>query len=239
MKQTIECQNCTIKINQSKHKYVANIIWNDQVQQQLVIKIMTDISYESAIHIIPHHTLGFYYLANNQIIYLIDSHTQKIVISSLKHMFNNIHEDDLMYFPKSDVLIVTFLGGDHDYIWWMQLSIYDQDGDLIMDNPCYYNGRFNDSLTLIRINDRYAMGTYLIESEDENDDDDEENDDDDSNRFNYQEAITIIFDTKEFKITDYNFSDLIQVVKVIEIPLFSEQSLDQLQSNLKAQLELD
>jgi hypothetical protein len=185
----IKCKNCDIDIVIRDKKRIALVNWNNAVTQKYINEPAHSI--EKNVFIIPNPNSGFYYLNQNKIIHVIDDKNQKVVICDRTakddyNWFGSFKEEDIFYYPKHNVLFLTFLDGDHDYFWWWNLSTYDQDADL--EKPCYYNGVFNDSLALERGDNRYAIGTLF----------------DNDNK----KVITIIFDTKTMKHEEFTLTKL-------------------------------
>jgi hypothetical protein len=204
MTESIQCNNCLIQIDE---QCVAHIIWNNGVKQSY-----TNRSSHSSNHnvfIIPSPSEGFYYLHEGEITHVINDKTKKTVVSDVKlerNWFGSFDENDMLYFPKYNVLIITHFGGDHDYVWWWNLSVYDQYANI--ETPCYYNGKFNATIYLDRGNDRYAIGTYYGYTDDDIDENDEgedqdEDEDEDKGPDDYTDTATILFDTKTMKYKEY------------------------------------
>lgn len=170
---TINCKNCVVKITsvphlEEKEKLTANVKWTDGVKQ-----VFTNIIHKSSVvcnkFIISHKEQGFYYLNKNKIIYVIDSTTQRTVITSeadkddeddeYEHnCFGSFDSDDILYMSMYDKLFLGFFGGDRDYVWIYDLSKYDQKtGE---DNNCSYNGVWNNSLYFGKHNERYVLTVY-------------------------------------------------------------------------------
>jgi hypothetical protein len=199
---TITCTNCNIEIKPKKNKLVATVKWANGVKQLYTNE--HERPDKENVFIIPHPDKGFYYLNNNKILYVIDDVKNKVVVydNSLKHnWFGQFDNNDIFYFPKYNVLICTIFGGDQDYIWWWKLNKYDQYANI--EEPCYYNGTFNASLSIRKANDRYAVGTYYNYTNDCYKSDDEDYDNDEN-----VDALTIIFDTKKMIYHEYTRDEL-------------------------------
>lgn len=185
----------------------ANVKWDNDVEQ--VFTHRSNQCGRKLVFMLPAPSKGFYYL-HDHITHVIDDTTQKnVIISDSKHEgFDGVEEDDLFYFSSTNVLMITFLDGDHDYFWWWNLSQYDQPARF--EDPCYYNGHFNASLFLRKANERYAIGTIYGESDehvgDEDEDEDEEWDED-----RHSDTMTIIFDTKTMKLSQYDKEELMKL----------------------------
>lgn len=189
----MQCDNCKIRIKTGK-KMVATVKWNDGTEQNYTNEL--DHPKKDNVFIIPHPNIGFYYLNNNKIIHVINSTKNKTIIydNSIKHnWFGAYYNDDVFYFPKYNTLIITFFGGDHDYIWWWKLNKCNQYANI--EEPAYYNPFFNASLDMRKVTDRYAVVTYFNCT---NDCCDSENDN----------TMTIIFDTKKMIYQEYTTEQL-------------------------------
>ena len=242
---TIICINCRIRLVATEQQSVAHVKWNNNPRvTQTYTNETTD---EDNMFIIPHPTQGFYYLHGNQILHVINEHTRKIVVSDPKiepdnNWFGNSSKDELFYFPKYNVLFVTFFGGDHDYIWWWNLSIYNQDTKI--SDPCYYNGVFNATLYLEKGNERYAIGTYYGYSDDDGngeedkDEDEDEDEDESDDEDKHTDAMIIIFDTKKMKYHEYSREDLETKTHTSSNTNTSKRTLKELTQTLLASLPL-
>lgn len=199
----IACKNCNIVVKLKKNKLVAVVKWFNGIKQ--LYSNEHDCPKKENKFIIPHSDHGFYFLNGNKIMHIIDDTKNKIVVydDSIKYnWFGKFDDNEILYFPKYNVLICTFFGGDHDYIWWWKLNVYNQYANI--EKPCYYNGIFNASLNIYKANDRYAVGTYYNYTDNKADEDSDSEDYDDENI----DIMTIIFDTKKMVFYEYTREEL-------------------------------
>ena len=169
----VVCQNCVVTIEYAekddKSRFAnakASVLWNNGVVQLFETKTKTSV--EKHIFIIPHPEQGFYYFKGRNVSHVINDKTQIVVLTEHKESrqtaFDNMTTESTYYFPMTDVLIIVEDGGDRDYIWWWNLSVYkngEVPQDANFDKPCEWNGVFNDSLSIYKTQDHYAIGTYF------------------------------------------------------------------------------
>ena len=157
---------------------------------------------------------GYYVLNIRGVVHFTGFEKEKIVIKE-PDWFNHKEQHDIHYFPRTNVLVVTFLGGDHDYIWWWNLDKYEQDSKL--EKPTWFNGVFNNDLNFERINDRFAFcEEYIDETLADclsDNTDDEEEEDSDGRKLGDDHYRTLIWDTAT--LTIYESSSRIDPKKLV------------------------
>ncbi len=157
---TITAQSLRVS---SPHISSALIKWNNGIEQKfqtiLWAKSCFRPIYGKHVFIILSQEIGFYHFNQNRIIHVIDDMTQKTVCTDLtSNLFDELHVDDVHYFPATNVLIYIERGGGS--IWWFDLSKYDQK----FDEPHYYNQ--DPSFYISKTDDRYAIGNIISDDQD-------------------------------------------------------------------------
>ena len=220
--------NCTIKKLKNKTK----ITWKNG--SVIYLEGKSEYTY-----ILPHIEKGFYYLKDNNILHYIDENTIKLVLKDKKvdhNFFGTFEESDIIFFEKYNVIMIANDGGDRDYYWWYDLNKYDQDINLGVPN--YYNGIFNDSVYMRKINDRYAVLTHTTDSGD-SDDDNDDNDDNDENDDNDDNDD---YDDSDYDDNNDNNKDIFTIIfdaKTMKKETLTEQCLRQITDNINNDIEIE
>ena len=203
MSSEIVCKNCsiTIKTIENKNKDIATVKWSNG-DKEIFENTYNRFGVSSNTFIISHPTKGFYYLNNDKILHISEKGKSECVLfdKSLDwNWFGSFSTDSIIYFPKYNVLILSRLDGDHDYIWCWCLNEYYQEANI--DKPYFYNGCFNIYIDIEQIDDRYAK---ITEDDHENyGDSDDTPDSDDSDDLDSEGIKTVIMiDAKQIAKTN-------------------------------------
>jgi hypothetical protein len=192
-------------------------LWNTGTLQ----KIHGEKTCSDSVVVIPARTWGFYHLNGKSIDYYANESVTSTIVEDRSlawNWFASFAAEDMMYFARYNVLFLTHLCGEHDYIWWWNLSLTNQQANI--QQPAYFNGEWNATLTIRRATDRYAVVSHYGFDDDSSDssDDVESASSEDPIR---KKSLTIIFDTKTLTIQEHTRAEIEQILGdvTLEMPL--------------------